>query len=99
MINNTNLAHWDRLKAKTLDAQFSNQMRAGLNCSAFEAEAIVEKVHEVYAPLWEGSPALKPGQIQMVVVDASVPPNVPLAKAKQRVVTVTLQAGPEDLEF
>ncbi len=99
MINNTNFAHWDRLKAKTLDAQFSNEMRAGLNCSAFEAEAIVEKVHEVYAPLWEGSPAVKPGQIQLVVVDASVAPNVPLAKAQQRVVTLTLQAGAEDLEF
>lgn len=99
MINNTNFAHWDRLEAKTLDAQFSNEMRVGLNCSAFEAEAILEKVHEVYAPLWEGSPTVKPGQIQMVVVDASVAPNVPLAKARQRVVTLTLQAGAEDIEF
>lgn len=99
MINNTNFAHWDRLKAKTLDAQFTSEMIAGLNCSPIEAEVIVEKVHEIYTPLWDSSPGPKPGQIQMVVVDASVAPNVPLAKAKQRVVTLTLQAGVEDLEF
>jgi Protein of unknown function (DUF1670) len=99
MINNTNFAHWDRLKAKSLDTQFSNEMVNGLNCSSFEAEAIVEKVHEIYTPLWEDRPGLKLGQIQTVVVDASVAPNVPLAKAKQRVVTLTLQAGIEDLEF
>jgi Protein of unknown function (DUF1670) len=97
MINNSNYAHWDRLKAKSLDAQFTNEMIRGLNCSSFEAEAIVEKVHEVYAPLWESTPGPKLGQIQMVVVDASVPPNVPLAKAKQRLVTLTLSAGAEDL--
>jgi Protein of unknown function (DUF1670) len=74
-------------------------MIAGLNCSPIEAEVIVEKVHEIYTPLWDSSPGPKPGQIQMVVVDASVAPNVPLAKAKQRVVTLTLQAGVEDLEF
>ncbi len=99
MINNSNYAHWDRLKAKTLDTQFSNEMIAGLNCSPFEAEAIVEKVHEIYAPLWEGNTAPKLGQIQMLVVDASVPPNVPLAKAKQRLVTLTLYAGAEDLQW
>jgi hypothetical protein len=99
MINNSNYAHWDRLQAKTLDTQFSNEMINGLNCSPFEAEAILEKVHQIFAPLWEGNTAPKLGQIQMVVVDASVPPNVPLAKAKQRRVTLTLQAGAEDLEL
>ncbi len=52
MINNTNYAHWDRLKAKSFDAQFTHEMVTGLNCSPFEAEAIVEKVHEVYSPVW-----------------------------------------------
>ena len=99
MINNTNLAHWDRLKAKSLDAQFTHEMVVGLNCSPFEAGVIVEKVHEIYAPWWELKPGLKLGQVQRVVVDASVPPNVALAKAKQRVVTLTLDAGTEDLDF
>ena len=98
MINNTNLTHWNRLQAKSLDAQFLNEMVAGLNCSPFEAEAILEKVHEIYNPLWQGSQGLKPGQIQVTVIDASVAPNVPLAKAKQRQVTLTLYAGREDIE-
>ena len=98
MINNTNFAHWNRLQAKSLDAQFANEMVAGLNCSPFEAEAIVEKVHEIYTPLLETSQGLKPGQIQVTVVDASVAPNTPLAKAKQRLVTLTLHAGKEDIE-
>jgi hypothetical protein len=98
MINNTNFSHWNRLQAKSLDAQFVNEMVTGLNCSPFEAEAIVEKVHEIYAPLLETAPGLKPGQIQVTVVDASVAPNVPLVKAKQRLVTLTLHAGEEDIE-
>ncbi len=51
MVNNTN-AHWDRLKAKSLGAQFSHEVIGSLNCSPFGAEAIVEKAHEVYAPIW-----------------------------------------------
>jgi len=98
MINNTNFAHWSRLQAKSLDAQFMNEMITGLNCSPFEAEAIVEKVHQVYTPLLETSQGLKPGQIQLMVTDASVAPNVPLAKAKQRLVTLTLHAGDEDID-
>lgn len=98
MINNTNFAHWSRLQAKSLDAQFVNEMVSGLNCSPFEAEAIVEKVHEIYTPLLETSQGLKPGQIQVTVVDASVAPNTPLIKAKQRLVTLTLHAGKDDIE-
>jgi hypothetical protein len=98
MINNTNFTHWNRLQAKSLDNQFMNEMIKGLNCSPFEAEAILEKVHEIYAPLLETTPVIKPGQIQMTVVDASVAPNVPLKQAKQRLVTLTLHAGKEDMD-
>jgi len=98
MINNTNFTHWNRLQSKSLDNQFMNEMITGLNCSPFEAEAILEKVHEIYAPLLETTSGLKPGQIQMTVVDASVAPNVPLKQAKQRLVTLTLHAGNEDIK-
>jgi len=98
MINNTNFAHWSRLQAKSLDSQFMNEMITGLNCSPFEAEAILEKVHQIYAPLLETTQGMRPGQIQMMVVDASVAPNVPLKQAKQRLVTLTLHAGKEDIE-
>jgi hypothetical protein len=48
--------------------------------------------------LFDASQGLKPGQIEVTVIDASVAPNVPLAKAKQRLVTLTLHAGEEDIE-
>ena len=32
-----------RLEAKTLDAQFKGTIREGLNCSPFEAEAVLER--------------------------------------------------------
>ena len=66
---------WDRLQAKSLDQQFISEMREGLNCSPIEARAIAEKVHEIYGPLFEASAHPQPGQIQLVVVDASVAPN------------------------
>jgi hypothetical protein len=39
-----------RLDSKTLDARFLNEIRNGLNCSPFEAEAVLEVVKEVYFP-------------------------------------------------
>lgn len=87
MINNTALHRWHRAAARQLDTQFVNAMRQGLNCSSFEAEAIREKVHDVYAPLMECSDTLKPGQLRLSVIAASVAPNTPFAQAQQCVVT------------
>jgi len=40
-----------RLDSKTLDAQFIHEVRRGLNCSPFEAEAVLDVVKEIYFPL------------------------------------------------
>jgi len=96
MINNTTLQRWQRASARHLDAQFMNSIVHGMNCSPFEAEAIRDAVHEVYSPLMETSENLKPGQLRVSVIDTSVAPNIPLARAKQRVVTLTFDAGEED---
>jgi hypothetical protein len=69
-----------------------------MNCSPFEAQAIRDKVHEVYGLLFDNSDSLKPGQIRLSVIAAMVPPNTPLVQAKQRLVALTLDAGVEDLE-
>jgi len=45
----------NRLDCKTLDAQFKTTIRDGLNCSPFEAEAVVEVVHELYGAALGGS--------------------------------------------
>ncbi len=79
-----------------MDAQFINAIVTGMNCSPFEADAIRETVHTVYAPLMETAETLKPGQIRVTVIDARVAPNVPLAQAQQCLVTLTLDAGAED---
>jgi len=96
LINNTARERPQRLNAKSLDHQFVNEMVVGLNCSPFEARAILDTVHRVFEPWFTASQLARPGQIQMSVVDAGVSPNVPLEKATQRLVTLTLYAGPED---
>jgi len=39
-----------RLDSKTLDAKFLNEIRNGLNCSPFEAEAVLEVVKVASLP-------------------------------------------------
>ena len=63
MINNTSLQKWNRLAQKQLDQQFLNEIITGLQCSPFEANAILDTVYKVYAPYFETSGTLKPGQI------------------------------------
>jgi hypothetical protein len=96
LINNTSLQRWDRISAKSIDTQFMTAMQQGLNCSPFEAHIMVEKVHELYGPLFDNSTTLQPGQIQLMVVDASVPPGVPLSESTQKLVTLTLLDKKED---
>lgn len=96
MINNTARRRWERSAARNLDTAFELELIEGLNCSPIEARAIRDKVYELYAPLMETSEALKPGQLRLAVIGADVAPNIPLARARQQVVTLTLDAGEED---
>lgn len=98
MINNSSLTKWDRLAHKQLDQQFMHQIIHGLQCSPFEASAILETVYRVYAPYFETSGTLKPGQILFQVVSIEASSNTPLSQSKQLTVTLTLDAGEEDLE-
>lgn len=90
MINNTSPQRWSRVSAKSIDTQFRVAMQEGLNCSPFESQIMVDKVHQFYGPLFDSSAAVQPGQVQTVVLDAGVPPGVPLTRAAQKLVTVTL---------
>ncbi len=97
MINNTSKQLWDRLAAKQLDQQFTQHIIAGLNCSPFEAEAVLQAVHQVYAPLFECSPNLRPGQILLPVVSVEVPPGPRLIDSRQLLAVLTLEDLAEDL--
>ena len=99
MINNSALTKWRRLSQKQLDQQFTHEMVHGLQCSPFEASAILEAVYRVYTPYFETSGTLKPGQILFQVISVEAPPNTRLAESKQVTVTLTFDAGKEDLEI
>lgn len=98
MINNSSLQKWDRLAQKQLDQQFVNEIIQGLQCSPFEADAILDTVYKVYAPYFQTSGTLKPGQMLFQVISIEEGPTTPLAHSKQITVTLTLDAGEEDLQ-
>lgn len=87
----------NRLEAKTLDARFLAEIRDGLNCSPFEAQAVLSVVHEVYAPCLDCAPAeAPPGRVTLVAVSAEEPAGKPLAKCQKLTVTLTVHRGAED---
>jgi len=99
MINNTSIDKWRRLAHKQLDQQFIHDIIHGLDCSRFEASAILDAVYRVYRPYFETSGILKPGQILFQVISVDTPSNSPLSEGKQVTATLTLDAGPEDLKI
>ena len=87
----------DRLEHKTLDAQFVAEMRNGLGCSPFEAEAVLGVVKEVYAPYLEAAaPVSQPGKVTLLAVSADEPAGKRIADCEKRAVCLTVHRGPED---
>ena len=97
MINNSNLYRWHRLTTKSLDQQFVNEIVHGLNCSPFEAEAVLETVYRVFGDYFDTSENIKPGQIKLPVVSIEAHSGQRLSEAKQVTVTLTLTDDTEDL--
>ena len=86
----------DRLDSKTIDSQFKTEIISGLNCSPFEADAVLEVVKEVYFPFIEPtSSSILPGKITLVAVDADEPAGKPIAKCQKRTICLTVHQGPE----
>ena len=98
MIRNTATGRWDRLSQKQLDCQFRNEVIRGLQCSPFEAQALLDAVYKVYGLYFETSGALRPGQVLFDVLSVENGPATRLAHSQQITVTLTLDAGEEDLE-
>ncbi|MFH2029104.1 MAG: DUF1670 domain-containing protein [Bacteroidota bacterium] len=99
MINNSSLKKWDRLAQKQLGQQFVNEIIQGLQCSPFEANAILDTVYKVYAPYFDTSGSLKPGQILFQVVTIENGASIHLENCKQITVTLTLDGEDEDLKI
>jgi DNA-binding NarL/FixJ family response regulator len=87
----------DRLSNKTLDERFTQIIRDGLNCSPFEAEAVLEAVHEVYGPYLGACPEQPlPGRLALVAVDAEEPAGKPISECAKRTVVATVHRGRQD---
>jgi hypothetical protein len=99
MINNSSLQKWDRLKQKQLDTQFINKLISGMNCSQFEAKAILNAVYETYQPFFDHSGSMKPGQMLFEVVSVENSAKKKLAECKMVNVVLTLDAGDPDLKI
>lgn len=97
MINNTALQLWERLAAKQLDQMFKQRIIEGLNCSPFEAEAILQNVHDTYAAFFQCAPGLQPGQLSLQVVSIEAPPGPRLTHCPQILVTLTWEDPATDL--
>ena len=86
-----------RLDSKTLDARFLAEIRNGLNCSPFEAEAVLEVVKEVYFPfLDEESVKAPPGKETLIAVSADEPAGKPVVDCQKQTVCLTIHRGAED---
>jgi len=92
MINNSSLEKWNRLRSKRLDEHFRKELVTGLNCSSFEADAVIDTLHEVYDLYFETSGTLKPGQIIFEVISEEAPPQMAIRDSPLVKVILTLDA-------
>jgi hypothetical protein len=97
MINNTSHSLWDRLQQKTLNQQFTNRLIEGLNCSPFEANAILDTVYEVFAPHMDTSGQQGLGDIHILCTGIENSSGKPLKDANMVRVRLTLDGGEDDL--
>jgi DNA-binding CsgD family transcriptional regulator len=87
----------ERLDSKTLDARFTTEIQQGLNCSPFEAEAVLDVAKEVYFPfLASEAPQAPPGKVTLIAVAADEPAGKPVAECKKQTVCLTVHRGKLD---
>jgi hypothetical protein len=85
------------LDSKTLDARFTTEIQLGLNCSPFEAEAVLDVVKEVYSPHFSpGGFQAPPGTVTLVAVAADEPAGKPVAKCEKQTICLTVHRGRVD---
>lgn len=85
----------ERLADKTLEARFVTEVVQGLNCSPFEAEAVLGVVQEVFAPLWNEASSL-PGRTVLMAVDSEEPSGKAVKDCRKQIVVLHVHRGPED---
>lgn len=96
MVRNHRQEKHVRLTSKTVDAQLSRAVRQGLNCSPFEAEAIVKLARSVYEPDTHTPGTLKPGQMLLTIISELEGARRKIREATMVRVTITVDA-PDDV--
>jgi len=99
MINNTSHSLWDRLQQKTLNQQFTNRLIEGLNCSPFEANAILDTVYQVFSSHMDTSGQQGLGEVHILCTGIENSSAKPLKDANMVRVRLTLDGGDQDLEI
>ncbi len=85
------------LDSKILDAKFLKEIEHGLNCSPFEAQAVLGVVREVYFPfLDEQCVKAPPGKITLIAISADEPAGKPVAECEKQSVCLTIHRGSQD---
>lgn len=95
-IRNQKLEEGQRLESKTLESRFVREIQDGLNCSPFEAQAVLEVVREVYFPYLGQDASPMPGRVSLVAVDADEPAGKSLNECEMRTICLTVHRGSED---
>jgi hypothetical protein len=90
-----------RLDSKTLDSRFTTEIKQGLSCSPFEAEAVLDVVKEVYFSLLSTTVVeMAPGKISLITVTADEPAGKSIADCQKQTVCLNLHHGKiDDLLF
>ena len=87
----------NRLESKTLESRFLREIQEGLNCSPFEASAVLGVVQEIYGPYLGGEGVWGlPGQMSLVLVSAEEPGGKPLRTCEKVTVCLQIHRGEED---
>jgi len=77
--------------------QFLHEIQHGLNCSPFEAQAVLDVAKEVYLPFLDPDVVkAPPGKMTLVAVGADEPSGKPINDCQKQTVCLTLRRGAED---
>ena len=86
-----------RLALKTPEASLLHVLQSEFNFSYREAREVIQVARELLG-LDQASGPVRPGQIRLVVASLQAPFGPPLSQTDRVEVTLTLDAGSEDLE-
>jgi len=87
----------ERLAQKTPEASLFHILQSEFNFSLRESREVVNVAHEMLG-LDQSNGQVRPGQVRMVVTSLAAPFGPPLSETERVEITLTVDAGAEDME-